>query len=424
MLSALPNLFRSRPNPLNGALIKNNSIFSRAVRNAIPWRSGGAIVDVTTPPGRWSDALSYRIAERPLQALTNGDALVVECEVRVIHGKLGVGVTLEDGRTFAARERFVAEGPAPKTLRIWVREPHNARYLLFRNASSDAQPLRFELLRLAAFAKQGGSTFATSWSSPGVTSISLTELTELLNWARDLWDHPFPIVRMPALRGTIQVVDERELTSFLGTSTPLAMSQDRTHKPLSSWKMETDDAPLLEHLWRSQSPRRHLEFGTWEGFGAALVARVTSAEIWTINLSAGEAQTDGTPLYASTDSGEFIGRIYRQAGYSDRVNQMLFDSRAFDATRFGPDHFDTVLIDGGHTPDVVTSDTDNALRVLRPGGMCVWHDFCPDPEALANNLAPLGVVQALVENFDRWSTHFESLFWIRRSWILVGSRRK
>jgi predicted O-methyltransferase YrrM len=284
--------------------------------------------------------------------------------------------------------------------------------------------LHFELLRLASFAKPDGSTFAASWSSPDVTSISLTELAGLLDWARDLWDHPFPIARIPALQGTIQVVDERELTSFLRTSAPLAMSRGRIDKPLSNWKMETDDAPLLELLWRSQAPRRHLEFGTWEGFGTTLVARVTDAEIWTVNLSTGEARTDGTSLYASTDLGEFVGRIYRQAGYSDRVHQLLCDSRAFDAARFGPDHFDTVLIDGGHTPDVVASDTDNALRVLRPGGMCVWHDFCPDPEALANNLAPLGVVQAVVENFDRWSSHFESVFWIRKSWILVGYRRK
>ena len=423
-LSSLPNLFQSGPTSHNGALIKNSSPLSRAVRNAIPWGSGGALVEVTTPSDRWSNALSYGIAEAPLRVLADADALVIECKIRVIHGKIGVGVTTDDGSTFASPERIVPEDSATETLRIWVREPKSARHLLFRNVSTDAQPSHFELFRLSAYAKKGGRNFIASWSSSHARSIPLIELGELLNWARNLWDHPFPMAKAPSIRGEIQILDERDLSPLLGTSVQLDVSQERINKPLSNWKMETDDAPILEHLWRSQSPRRHLEFGTWEGFGTSLVARATNAEIWTINLPAGEVQTDGTPLYASTDSGEFIGRMYRQAGYSARVNQLLCDSRAFDTAKFGPDHFDTVLIDGGHTPDIVTSDTDKALRVLRRGGMCVWHDFCPDPETLAKNLAPLGVVQAIVENFDRWRPRFEKMFWIRKSWMLVGYQRK
>lgn len=423
LLDSLPNLFQSGPAPHNGALIKSSSILSRAVRNAIPWGSGGALLEVTTPSDRWSNALSYRIAEGPLTVVADADALVIECKVRVVHGKVGVGVTTDDCSTFASLERIVPEGSAAETLRIWVRDPKSARHLLFRNASTSAQPSQFELLRLAAYAGKGGRNFFASWSSSHAGSISLAELGELLNWAGNLWDHPFPKAKSPSIRGEIQIVDERDLSAVLGTI-QLEASQERIDKPLSNWKMETDDAPILEYLWRSQSPRRHLEFGTWEGFGTRLVAHATDAEIWTINLPAGEAQADGTPLYASTDSGEFIGRMYREAGYSERVHQLLCDSRAFDTARFAPDHFDTVLIDGGHTPDIVTSDTDKALRVLRPGGVCVWHDFCPDPETLAKNLAPLGVVQAIVENFDRWRPHFEKLFWIRKSWMLVGYRRK
>ena len=111
------------------------------------------------------------------------------------------------------------------------------------------------------------------------------------------------------------------------------------------------------------------------------------------------------------------------AGVAGRVHQLLGDSRAFDTAAFGADFFDTVLIDGGHTPDVVESDTEKALAVLRPGGLCVWHDFCPDPDTLSRNLAPLGVVQAIAENIDRWQPLFERIFWIRKSWILVGVRK-
>ena len=116
------------------------------------------------------------------------------------------------------------------------------------------------------------------------------------------------------------------------------------------------------------------------------------------------------------------GWRYRAAGVAHRVHQLLCDSRDFDTKAFAADFFDTVLIDGGHTPDIVVNDTDKALRVLRPGGLCVWHDFCPDPDALSKNLAPLGVVQAIVENIDRWRPLFDRIYWIRKSWLLVGER--
>ncbi len=61
--------------------------------------------------------------------------------------------------------------------------------------------------------------------------------------------------------------------------------------------------------------------------------------------------------------------------------------------------------------------------MLRPGGLCVWHDFCPDPEALSAQPAPFGVVQAIVENIARRQPLFDRLYWIRKSWILVGERK-
>jgi predicted O-methyltransferase YrrM len=222
----------------------------------------------------------------------------------------------------------------------------------------------------------------------------------------------------------IEIVDVSTLVAACGGDYRIDLPVTPQAKALADWKMEIDDAPILESLWRSQSPSRHLEFGTWEGFGATLVARITDAEIWTINLPEGETGSDGAPLYSSTDAGNFIGHLYREAGFSHRVHQVLCDSRDVDISSFSTEPFDTILIDGGHTPDVVAIDTKNALRVLKPGGMCVWHDFCPDPEALSKNLAPLGVVQAVVENFEEWKASFDRFFWVRKSWILVGLGKK
>ncbi len=422
-LKQLQGLFTAKPELHDGARGQIQSPFEPRLRNMLRWGAGSVSAEVTTAPEQWSYALSYPIDKGPLQMLSLDDALIIECTVRVRHGRLGVGVTADDCSTFVCVEHTASASAEPKKLRLWVTQPENAHQLIFRNISPDATATRFELLQVSARLSKRARNFVASWSAPGAAVIPLQELSETVSWALDVWDRPFPL-KQSVRTGEIQIVDVDNLSSHIGSDSRPVVPASAATKALAAWKMETDDAPILECLWRSQSPRRHLEFGTWEGFGTALVAKVTEAEIWTINLPEGETNNDGGALYASTDAGEFIGRIYREAGYSWRVHQLLCDSREFDAGSFSDTLFDTVLIDGGHTPDIVESDTDKALSVLRRGGMCVWHDFCPDPRALEQNLAPLGVALAIVENFDRWRAQFDSMYWIRKSWLLVGQGRK
>lgn len=419
MPQQIRGLIQDRPNIHNDSPVRVPSSVSRALRNVVPWSTDIALIEATTAPEQWSYALSYPLREEALQGLAPNDAMIIECRVRVHEGDLGIVAIGADYASFASRERTVRANAAPTTVRVWVRDPAKASHLLFRNAASDGTATRFEILNIRAHKMPAGRDFQASWSRPESRSIPIAELGRVLAWAETTWDHPFPTPQLAATSASLEIVDTADLPSVLGITgeaAPLAANG----KALADWKMETDDAPILEYLWRAVEPRRHLEFGTWEGFGATLIARVTDAEIWTLNLPEGETGADGETLYSCTDSGQFIGRLYREAGFAPRVHQILCDSREFDTRPFEQQRFDTVLIDGGHTPDVVASDTEKALRVVKKGGTCVWHDFCPDPDTLSRNLAPLGVVQAVVENFDKWSTRFDRLFWIRKSWILVG----
>jgi Methyltransferase domain len=119
----------------------------------------------------------------------------------------------------------------------------------------------------------------------------------------------------------------------------------------------------------------------------------------------------------------FIDWRYRAAGFAVRVHQILCDSRKFDTTALGKDFFDGVLIDGGHTTEVVTSDTNKALPLLRSGGNMIWHDFCPDPETIRRNEAPRGVISAIINNFSKLDQNFSKMFWIQPSWMLVGIKK-
>jgi predicted O-methyltransferase YrrM len=390
----------------------------------MPWIERRPVLTVTTPRGRWNNAVAMEMESARLRNWPARDGLLVECPVRVREGRLGIGLTRNDGSTYVSRERMVPASAGIQHPRIWVDEPSDARFLVFRNGDPAGRPTHFEVFDLLTDRVPGEAHFAASWSQPSVGTIDVRELGRLVAWARRIWDDPFALRASHDSRaGSIGIVDVEDLPSLYGQPSRGAWPPPGRDKPVDHWKMETDDAPILEYLWRLWMPRRHLEFGTWEGFGATLVGQSTGAEIWTINLPQGESGGAGESLYAASDAGGNIGWRYRAAGLGQRVHQLLCDSRHFETGTFAADFFDTVLIDGGHTPDLVENDTDKALRVLRPGGLCLWHDFCPDPAALSRNLAPLGVVQAIVENFDRWQPLFSRLYWIRKSWILVGERK-
>ena len=58
-----------------------------------------------------------------------------------------------------------------------------------------------------------------------------------------------------------------------------------------------------------------------------------------------------------------------------------------------------------------------------PGGLCVWHDFCPDASGA---VAQSGAARRRAgdrREHRRWRPLFDRLYWIRKSWILVGERK-
>jgi hypothetical protein len=82
-----------------------------------------------------------------------------------------------------------------------------------------------------------------------------------------------------------------------------------------------------------------------------------------------------------------------------------------------------VLIDGGHEEDMVASDTAKACKLVRPGGIIMWHDFCEEEEVKNNCSSPVGVVNAINNNWDSLSRQMKDIFWISPSWILLGVKK-
>lgn len=259
--------------------------------------------------------------------------------------------------------------------------------------------------------------------------------------------------------------DLKNLHQALGWENPWRGNAPGEGVPFRNWKMEDHDAPILKYLYQNVQPRRHLEFGTWYGFGACLVAESSPATIWTLNLWEGEKRETGENLYGhvevelqdanpksqivttpsgllsfwrkrtrldrtpvsrifkASDSGELIGRLYRERGFGNRVNQVFCDSLEWDTAAYPDSFFDTIMIDGGHGEGIVQSDTIKSLRLLRPGGIMIWHDYCPDAEIVRDFPTSKGVVDAIHNMSGVLGDYFDSLHWIFPSYILVGCKK-
>lgn len=208
-------------------------------------------------------------------------------------------------------------------------------------------------------------------------------------------------------------------------------------RSLPDWKMELDDAPILRYLFRHLRPRRHLEFGTWLGHGALCCLTESEATVWTINLPDGERHPDGGWAYPSSMLGNTtqntadqpsdtigtIGRLYRHAGLGHRVCQIYCDSRQWDTSAYPRGFFDSALIDGGHDEATVMSDTMRALPLVRPGGLLLWHDFCPANEVMQRCSSTRGVYAAIRALRGELLECCADLFWIEPSWLLLGVKR-
>jgi predicted O-methyltransferase YrrM len=68
-------------------------------------------------------------------------------------------------------------------------------------------------------------------------------------------------------------------------------------------------------------------------------------------------------------------RLYRscEPKIKNKIIPLFGDSTTFNFTKFSG--IDVVFIDGGHTLQVVRSDTRNAIRMLSRTGCVVWHDY-------------------------------------------------
>jgi len=171
------------------------------------------------------------------------------------------------------------------------------------------------------------------------------------------------------------LLPEVEPASVVGGSPPV-----RVDEPIEA----DGNVTLLEllvicQIVRAREPKLLLEIGTFDGRTTLALAANAPAEARILTLDLPAEQLGRTVHAPERDEAVYVrkprpGARFRGSPYESRIEQLSGDSVGFDFSPwFG--RVDLVFVDGGHSYECVKSDSENALRVLREGGVVLWHDY-------------------------------------------------
>ncbi len=140
-----------------------------------------------------------------------------------------------------------------------------------------------------------------------------------------------------------------------------------------------EELAYLALLTKAIRPKAIFEIGTFRGRTALNFALNSPPDctVWTLDLPPQakpgmEQQTgtaDSTIIKAASPGADYQGK-----DVAHKIKQLLGDSLDFDYSPY-EGKMDLVFVDGAHHFEAVQADTRTALRLARPGGWIVWHDF-------------------------------------------------
>ena len=147
------------------------------------------------------------------------------------------------------------------------------------------------------------------------------------------------------------------------------------------------------------------EFGTCTGKTTYLVARNSPADatVTTITLAPEQAgdyvKEEGDNrrnIRAALRESKLKHFLYNGTAAESKVRQLFGDSKAFDETPY-LESCDLIFVDGSHAYSYVMSDSKKALRMVKPGGIVLWHDYVgPEEEGVFRGMNELAASLPLV----------------------------
>ena len=167
----------------------------------------------------------------------------------------------------------------------------------------------------------------------------------------------------------------------------------------------TSDAEAWVLATLAKKSHRIFEFGTCTGKTTYLVARNSPADasVTTITLAPDqvgdyvrEEGDNRRNVRAALRESKLTAFLYNGTPVESKVRQLFGDSKSLDESEY-VGCCDLVFVDGSHAYSYVASDSKKALRMVKPGGVILWHDYVgPEEEGVFRGLNELAQQLPLV----------------------------
>jgi hypothetical protein len=168
-----------------------------------------------------------------------------------------------------------------------------------------------------------------------------------------------------------------------------SVSIRRTFDRKIGMSLDANELLVLVAIVKHIKARHVLEVGTFDGNTALNLAEnvADDGSVVTIDLPPTWNGSYALPAGNTGDnSHRRLDARFRAGGYDPtlgrqfhghqleaRIRQVLSDSAQLEWSTLPQANL--VFIDGNHSYEYVKSDTENALKILAPGGIIVWHDY-------------------------------------------------
>ncbi len=165
----------------------------------------------------------------------------------------------------------------------------------------------------------------------------------------------------------------------------LGVSRDTEIRFFAGYRVEGGISDMETWILCNLAKRaKHIfEIGTCTGKTTFLMAANSPADarVTTITLKPEQAEVykaqagdaDDAQVSAINES-QFTEFVYSNTPEEKKIIQLYGDSKEFDETPY-VGTCDLVFVDGSHARSYVESDSQKALRMVRTGGIIVWHDY-------------------------------------------------
>lgn len=169
-----------------------------------------------------------------------------------------------------------------------------------------------------------------------------------------------------------------------------------------------DDMDTLTDVVKSSQGNVFLEMGSWMGFSALTLGEIAKEHDGTLvcadSWQGSVAELDTKIFSRCRDVYKIFWKRVCRAGLSGTIVPIRGEfSRSLPVLKDGM--FDVVWIDGSHDYDSVIKDINEAMRLVKPGGIICGHDY--------DDLHP-GVICAVHEVFGDQVLNTSRVWWKRK----------